>query len=328
MRSFQILWLKFCCFLTGYNFYILVNCSEVASRKTKKYTAALLIVAVVWAFVGYCFCNRYIKLEAIGSALGAMISIFLIVQIERQILLAEKTNRWLKITRIGLALLMAIIGSLIVDQIIFKDDIDKAKMNANQQMVSSLMPEKTKEITNQIATVSNALEKKENERIALVNDINKNPNLVIEELTTSKIPIINKTIDSNKISTERTVLRTSTSKTIKSIPNPKKEQLPLIDKQIAYINNQKIIKENMLLTVKADLEKDINSKIGFIDELTIMFSILKKSSIAAVVYFIWFLFLLLLELLILIGKSNDSESDYDRTIQKQMNIHLKKIELL
>ncbi len=59
-----------------------------------------------------------------------------------------------------------------------------------------------------------------------------------------------------------------------------------------------------------------------------MINLLKESYIALAVYLIWFFFLLLLELLILIGKSNDSETDYDKTIQKQMIIHFKKIELL
>jgi hypothetical protein len=83
MRNFQNFWLKLCCFLTGYNFYILTNCSEISVRKVKKYTAALLIISTVWAFVGYCFCNRYIKLGIIGSVIGAIIAVIIVIQIER-----------------------------------------------------------------------------------------------------------------------------------------------------------------------------------------------------------------------------------------------------
>lgn len=328
MKKIQIWWLKLCCFLTGYNYYILSNCSEVSTRKVKKYTAALLIVSTVWAFVGYCFCERYIKLDAFGSILGAIVSVFIIVQIERQILLVDKTSRFLKLTRFGLAALMAIIGSLIIDQIIFKDDIEKNKLDSNQKQVKALMPEKTKEITDQITDLSLALKRKEIERNNLQDDIDRNPTQQRIELTSTLIPITNKTTDSNKISTEKTILRPNISKTTSEVPNPKIDQLPSIDKQITELTHQKIAKENMLLTVKADLEEIVVSKIGFIDELTIMITILEKSSIALIVYCIWFLFLLLLELLILIGKSYDTESDYDKTIQKQMNIHLKKIELL
>ena len=328
MRKFQIWWLKLCCFLTGYNYYILSNCSEVSTRKVKKYTAALLIVSTVWAFVGYCFCDRYIKLGVMGSVLGSIIAIFLIIQIERQILLVDKATRILRITRFGLAILMAIIGSLIIDQMIFKDDIEKNKLESNQKQVNDLMPKQTVTLNKQIADLSSDLKKKELERVLLQDDINRNPTQQRVELTSKVVPITTKTTDSNKNLSEQTTLKSTISKTFTEVPNPKIDQLPSIDKQIYDLRNQKLQSENRLFTVRADLEKIVSSKIGFIDELTIMTNILKKSLVAAIVYCIWFLFLLLIELLILIGKSYDAESDYDKTIRKQMDIHLKKIELL
>lgn len=328
MRNFQIWWLKFCCFLTGYNFYILSNCSEISSRKTKKYAAALLIVATVWAFVGYCFCNRYIKLDVVGSLVGALISVLLIVQIEKQILLTEKTNWQLKWTRFGLAMLMAILGSLIIDQIIFKDDIEKSKMESNQTKVNALMPGKSIEINNQIRSINKALDDKETERRKLLEDINKNPTIQIVETSSNQVPINKTIIDSSKNEVTNTVLKNAISRNIRVIQNPKFAQLQPIDSQIATLNSQKTVKENTLLSLKKILEDDVNSKIGFLDELKVMLNLLKESAIALIVYLIWFLFLLLLELLILIGKSNDTESDYDKTIQKQMAIHFKKIDLL
>jgi hypothetical protein len=329
MKNFQNWWLKVCCFLTGYNFYILTNCSEVSTRKVRKYTAALLIVATVWAFVGYCFCHTYMKLELVGSVFGAVVSVLIIIQIERQILLADKANIGLKITRIGLALLMAIIGSLVIDQIIFKDDIEKAKLKSNQEQVEELLPGKTKQINDQIAHLNNSIAIKENERTALVDDFNKHPRIQSVETISSNVPITKITTDTaTKTTTSSTAMQKSTSKVISMIPNPKIEQVPAIDAQLASLNSLKMQKDVLLLSVKADLENEVNNKIGFLDELGIMYSLLKKSTIAAVVYFIWLAFLLLLELLILIGKAGDAESDYDKTIQKQMAIHLKKIELL
>jgi hypothetical protein len=177
MRKFQIWWLKLCCFLTGYNYFILSNCSEISTRKAKKYTSALLIVGTVWAFVGYSFCERYLKLDTFGSIIGAIIAIIIIIQIERQILLTDKPNAWLKWTRCILAILMAVVGSLIIDQIIFKDDIEKNKIESNQKQVSMLFPDKTREINEQIVQINNALLSKEGERKLLLDDINRNPTI-------------------------------------------------------------------------------------------------------------------------------------------------------
>lgn len=328
MRKFQNWWLKFCCFLTGYNFYILSNCSEVSTRKVKKYTSALLIVTTVWAFVGYCFCDRYIKLDPWGSLFGAVVSVVIIVQIERQILLAGKTNNSLKWTRFGLAILMSIVGSLIIDQIIFKDDIDKNKIAENQKQVNLLMPGRTKEITEQINQLNIVLATRESERKSIMDDISKNPTTQTVETVSNQIPVTSTTTDSSNTSIVNTTLRHSISKTIRAVPNPKIQQLPPIDKQIAELNAQKTTKETTLLGLKAVLEKEVNEKMGFLEELTVMFNILKQSSIAMAVYIIWLLFLLILELLIVISKSNDTDSDYDRTIQKQMDLYLRKIELL
>lgn len=328
MRKFQNWWIKFSCFLTGYNFYILSNCSEVSTRKVKKYTAALLIVSTVWAFVGYCFCDRYMKLGPTGSIFGAIIAVLIIIQIERQILLADKTNRWLKVTRIGLAILMAVIGSLIVDQIIFKDDIDKAKIKSNQEQVEALLPARTKQITEQITQLNVSIATKELERKELLDDISRNPNQQIVETSSSQVPVTKITTDSSKTTTTSTALKTTISRNIKVVPNPKINQLQPIDDQLKVLADQKMIKETMQLGLKTLLEKEVDSKVGFLDELQIMFSILNESFIAAIVYVIWLLFLLLLELLILIGKSNEDDSDYDKTIQKQMAIHFRKIELL
>ncbi|KIO78250.1 hypothetical protein TH53_04330 [Pedobacter lusitanus] len=327
MRKLQIWWLKLCCFLTGYNFYILSNCSEVSTRKVKKYASALLIVTTVWAFVGYSFCDRYIKLGITGSVLGSVIAVLIIVQIERQILLADKTNRSLKLTRLGLAILMSIVGSLIIDQIIFKDDIEKYKIAENQKQVDLLMPGRTKEISAQITALNMTLANKENERKQLLEDINKNPTTEIVQTTVNPVPETSTTKDSTRTLT-RTRYKQVVSKTITSVPNPKIQRLQPLDSTITNLNNQRISKENTLLSLKSDLEEEINRKIGFLDELNVMSNILKQSSIALIVYTIWLLFLLILELLILIGKANDTDSDYDKTIQKQMAIHFRKIELL
>lgn len=80
-------WLKFGCFLTGHNYNILKNCSEASAKSVKKYTSAILIVSILWGFTGYTFCNRYMHLNKWFSLIGAVIMIFIVIQIEKQIIL-------------------------------------------------------------------------------------------------------------------------------------------------------------------------------------------------------------------------------------------------
>lgn len=118
------LWIKFGCFLTGYNYELLKECGEASKKSVKKFTAALVIISLIWAANGYNFSSRYLDSNIIGSLIGSVISVIIIIMIERQIILSVRPKIWLKIFRFVLAFLMALIGSVIIDQILFSKDLD------------------------------------------------------------------------------------------------------------------------------------------------------------------------------------------------------------
>ena len=100
-------WLKFGCFLTGYNYNLLTQCSEVSAKEVKRFTSALLIISVIWFFIGYAFTNRYLHFGIPGSMIGGLISVFLVVQIERQIIMQTSKNRSTLLVRGLIAIVMA-----------------------------------------------------------------------------------------------------------------------------------------------------------------------------------------------------------------------------
>ena len=120
-------WIKFGCFLTGYNYDIMKSSSEASKKSVKKYTAALLIVMILWSLIGFLFTREYIKLDFIGASIAAIVMAVIIIQVERQIILGAK-NGFAMTFRIVIGLVMAVLGSVIIDQIIFKDDIEKKKL--------------------------------------------------------------------------------------------------------------------------------------------------------------------------------------------------------
>ena len=146
-------WIKFGCFLIGYNYGIVRNSSEVAAKAVKRYTSALMIVCILWSFIGYSFTNRYLHGGTRGSILGALIFILIIIQIERQIILSLYRSNWLYFSRGIIALMMALIGAIIIDQIIFKEDIELEKITFIQARVDKAFGPKTEELRNQIANL-------------------------------------------------------------------------------------------------------------------------------------------------------------------------------
>jgi hypothetical protein len=322
-------WLRFGCFLIGYNYNIIRNCSEISAKAVKRYTAAVLIVCILWSFIGFKFTNQYLQQGIVGSVIGAIIFVVIIIQIERQIILTITENKILFYFRGLLAILMALIGSIILDQIIFKDDIELEKITSIEQTVKKTLPGKTEELRNQISLLEDAIVKKEIERNNLIADIARSPTSVIyssaQAVRTEKRTTID-TLTGKPILAEKSVPIMVTSSS--NVANPKISFMAPLEKNINELRKQKLDKENTLLNIRPQIEKEIRSKVGFLQELEVMMFILSNSLIASIVYGIWFLFLLTLELLVLSTKWGKKEdNDYEKTVKHHMSLQNKQLDL-
>ncbi|KAF2507425.1 DUF4407 domain-containing protein [Flavobacterium foetidum] len=322
------LWVKFGCFLTGYNYRIVVNCSEISVKTVKRYTSALLIVCLLWAFIGFSFTSRYLAGNTIASISGSIIFLIIIIQIERQIILAINPNKWLYITRGIIAITMAIIGSVILDQIIFQQDIELEKITFIDARVNKALDSKTQELRTQIDDLQKAITKKETERQNYITEIALNPTSIIYSTTSTNQTEKNVTFDpisGNNVTTEKSVpvkvINTS------NVPNPKISMIGPLEKSITELNVQKSKKESALLNIRPQLEKDISSKVGFLDELEVMWSLISKSSVALAIWLIWFILLFGIEMLVLVSKIFEDENDYDRIVNHHMMLQMKKLDL-
>src|SRR5690606_35915264 len=105
-------YLRFCCFLTGLSYPLTRISSEQSVKNAKKYTGALLIIILVWFFIGYCFATRYLHMDVVGGAIGGLLMAFIILQIERIIILSHHISTWGKLFRIILGLVMAVLNAM------------------------------------------------------------------------------------------------------------------------------------------------------------------------------------------------------------------------
>jgi len=321
-------WIRFGCFLTGYNYNIIRNSSEVAAKAVKRYTAAMVIVCILWAFIGYTFSQRYLETSIWGSIAGAIVAMIIIVQIERQIILSMHPNKALYFFRGCLAFMMALIGAVIIDQIILKQDIELEKISYISKRVDELLPSKTIELKSQIIALDSTIQNKENERQLLIDDVSNKPLIKNVTSQTQHVPITTTQPDSagNMITT--TVLKPSTTVLISNSPNPKQALIMPLDTVISSMRNQKAEKDNALLNIRPALESEIKSKIGFLDELKVMYSLISNSWIAFGFWLLWVLFLLFIEMLVLTSKLGDKANDYEKTVLHQMNLQMRKLDVL
>ena len=306
-------WLRFGCFLIGYNYNLLMSCSEASKKAVKKYTSAILIIMILWLLIGFLFSKEYLKLDLIGSLISGFTLMIIIIQIERQIILGSK-NKGTTIFRIVLGLVMAILGSVIVDQIIFKEDIIKEKLLHVSAEVNQILPQRLNEINIQINDLDSLIIKKQNERELLIDEVTKKPSIRLPSSETQRIP--GKTVDGRDTTLIKRIYATV------SIPNPKAKFIPDLDIQIVDLRKQKTTLSNHVVDIREKTEKELLNSKGFLDELKIMFTILLSSPISLVVWSLWLLFFLIIELFILVSKLTDTENDYDIIVKHQMMVKI------
>lgn len=311
------LWLRISCFFTGYNYQIVKNSSELAAKIVKKNMAALIIISLIWGFIGYNFTNRYLHTGTLVSSFVALVMVVVVIQVERQILLSVHKNKVGIIFRIAIGVVMACIGAIIIDQVIFKDDVEKSQIDNVQLAVNRILPLKSAEVKEQIAQIAKAIEEKENERAAILQDISRNP-------TISTPTSVGKY---EKDSTGRLVL-VGREVTYQSLPNPKTELIPRIDQQLTQLRNELARKEDILLNMRNNIENELMAKTGFLSEIHALFKVVTSSPASIIVWLLIFLFFLFMELFVLINKLSDEDSDYEKTVIYQKDIRIKQLDKL
>jgi len=326
-------WIRFGCFLTGYNYDIMKNSSEASAKSVKKYTSAILIVSIIWGFIGYSFANRYLHLDTKGSIVGAIIMIFIVIQIEKQIILNVGKNKVAQYFRVAIALVMAVLGSIIVDQMIFKDDIELQKEASIIERVDKSLPIKVTEINNEILRLDSLYNQKSTERTTLIDEVTRKPTIVMPGTVVTRKPTKTDRVIKDKNGNISTIkvdtIITERSFSSESIVNPKAELIPKLDEQIKELSSRRDSYNLMKIGIREKLELEFKSKVGFLDELEMMTNILFNSYVALFVWILWFSFLVFIELFVVSSKwGNDTQTDYDITIIHQRDVRINAINQL
>ena len=105
------------------------------------------------------------------------------MQIERQIILTVGKAWWLRAFRVVLAVIMAIIGSAIIDQIIFKEDIEAKRIEIVNREVTKLLPERLNTINTRLQELQHEIDSLNTTNIGLYQDIDARP--TIQTVSTS-----------------------------------------------------------------------------------------------------------------------------------------------
>ena len=303
---------KIGCFIIGWNYKILSGCSEASYKALKKYTSALLILVIIWAFIGYSFAQRYVGAPVWGCIVTSLIFVIVVIQIERQIILMVGHNNWVAAFRIALAIIMALLGSTIIDQIVFGTDVDKKRVELIGEEVNRLAPVRQREIQLEIDRFNAEIDSLENKNIFLSDEIAKNPTIYAFNTINTETPVL------QEDGTYKNIESKTTSRT--SQPNPRIQELESNSTRLAEMRVRLNELTDSKLKVSAEIKEELEKNKGFLEELRALYQIIKSDWIALAFYIILFCFFFSLELLVLTSKLGDKKCDYDLIVMHQLQI--------
>lgn len=303
------------CFLIGWDKNILKECGEASYRQFRKLISAICIMMVMWGTIGFCFADRYIGVES--TILKVCISLsfmFIVLCVERVIILTVGKARLMSAMRVMLALCMAVLGSCIIDQIIFSNDIQQT---INERREDVILETTTKRLTvfdSDIKRITHDMDSLSKATILLGEELAKNPTIKSVNVSTTE-----QTVGFDEEGKPKKVRNRSTD--VVNIPNPLTGQLNANNEQIQLYQNQL---EQLRLDKKEIAGKvadEVHSRpVGFIEELEATLKVVSNSWVSLVFYVILFCFLAFLELFVLTIKMGETKCDYELIVENQLRL--------
>jgi hypothetical protein len=303
------------CFLIGWNKEILKECGEASYRQYRKLLSAICIMMVLWGTIGYCFADRYINIESCALKLCVSVAfMFIVLCVERVIILTVGRARLMGVMRVLLALCMAILGSCIFDQIIFRNDIQQTIQEQREDVIKETIVKRMSIYEDDERRISNDMDSLNSISISLGEELAKNPTIKSVNTSTQE-----QTVGVDEMGRPKKIKVQTTD--VVNIPNPLTEQLKAVHEQIKIYQEQL---EQIRLD-KKDLAEKVTSEVtrrplGFIEELEATLEVVSNSWISLAFYVILFCFLTFLELFVLTIKMGENKCDYELIVEHQLNL--------
>ena len=260
------------CFLIGWNKDILKECGEASHRQFRKLLSAICIMMVMWGTIGYCFADRYINIESLALKICVSLAfMFIVLCVERVIILTVGKARLMSTMRVMLALCMAVLGSCIIDQIIFSNDIQQTINERREDVIQETTFKRLAVFESDIQRITHDMDSLSKATIKLGEELAKNPTIKSVNVTTTE-----QTIGLDENGNPKKVKNRSTG--IVNIPNP-------LTGQLKANNDQILLYQNQLEQLRQD-KKDIAGKVtdevharpvGFIEELEATLKVVSNS---------------------------------------------------
>lgn len=115
--------LKTACIFTGDNFNLVSVDTPASKKKIVALAIAMMVPITIWLFNGFMLSFQVLESGIGWSALTGIVCGTIVFMIEKLIIMANG-NGWLTLIRIAIGLIVGLLGSIAIDEVVFKNDIN------------------------------------------------------------------------------------------------------------------------------------------------------------------------------------------------------------
>lgn len=293
--------LKIYSIIIGENPKYTATFQPASKRKVALYANCLIVPVILWFINGYLLVSNVLEGSIFSAILTAFISAFIIFLIERAIVMSNgsKPIFWF---RIFLGIIVASLGSISLDEVIFKHDIDNQVVYYKQAEVDSAVHKVERDYQNQIGLQQSIVNQKGFEWNQSLKD--------------AKGEADGTTGSHQKLVGKIALLKMNIANIQQTDYNTEKNKLALLTSSVDTAKAQ----------AKTKAEADFNGN-ALLVRIRAMFDLIAKDKFMLGVYILFTLFLFCLEFLVVlikIGSKNSIDEDFEKAREVLLRAKTKK----
>jgi len=205
-----------------------------------------------------------------------------------------------------------LIGSTILDQIIFKNDVEKVLVDIRADKVNQISAKRQITMQLEITKLNLIIDSLDLINSKLNDEVAKRPTIAVTNVTTEKNPVTN--ADGSKTTNTKTIVSTQ------HVANTRIDQIKSNSATIDKCRSRLDDLYNQKINVEDTVRKELEAHAGFLEELKAMIVLVKSEPLAFLFYLLLFTFIFTLELLVVVSKIKDVTCDYDLIVEHQLNV--------
>src|SRR5436309_6337710 len=129
--------LRIYCLLTGDDYEMVKNDTPASNRKIALLATCLFVPVIMWFINGVLLVHK-VLLASFFTAIGAGIVVaFTIFLIERAVIMSNG-KKLIPVFRVCLGLMVALLGSISLDEVVFKSDVDQQVAKKKEAMIQAV----------------------------------------------------------------------------------------------------------------------------------------------------------------------------------------------